>query len=97
MQTIKATLAGILAIVACPCHLPLTIPLILGLTAGTALGGWLLFHQWVVWLASTILFLIGLLLAYYWFTRPDANRQCEYQVRGPRSGVRGRSGARVVG
>lgn len=77
MTTLKGTIAAFLAFVVCPCHLPLTLPLLLTLTGGSALGLWLASNQWLVWLASTGLFLGGLLLAWYWLTRPAAGAQCE--------------------
>jgi hypothetical protein len=77
MTTLKGTAAAVLAFVVCPCHLPLTLPLLLTLTGGSALGLWLASNQLLVWLASTGLFLGGLLLAWYWFTRPTAGAQCE--------------------
>ena len=51
---------------ACPCHLPLTLPLLLSLTAGTALGVFLQQHPWVVFGASTVLFVTGVYLALQW-------------------------------
>jgi len=65
-HTIKGYAAGVVAFVACPCHLPLTLPLILALTAGTAVGGWLAANTTLIYLAATVLFLGGLLLAGKW-------------------------------
>ena len=41
MQTMKGVGAGLVALITCPCHLPLTLPLLLTLTGGTAVGFWL--------------------------------------------------------
>ena len=38
---IKAYVASVVAFIACPCHLPLTLPLLVSLTAGTAFSAWL--------------------------------------------------------
>ncbi|MCA9989081.1 MAG: hypothetical protein KDE59_32470 [Anaerolineales bacterium] len=38
---IRGVLAGAIALVACPCHLPLTFPILLAVTAGTAMSSWL--------------------------------------------------------
>ena len=82
MQMIKGAAAGLVALVACPCHLPLTIPLLLLLTSGTAAGLWLATNQWFVWAASTALFVAGLGLAFLWLGRAATEDQCEIpQVR----------------
>jgi len=52
-----------LALVTCPCHLPVTAPLLLSLLAGTTLGAYLSTHLEVLVAASTALFLVGLALA----------------------------------
>jgi mercuric ion transport protein len=51
-------LVGITAFLACPCHLPLTLPLLLWLLAGTPLAG--------VFQANPGLLVLGTLL--YFFT-----------------------------
>lgn len=43
---------------ACPCHLPLTLPLALALLSGTALGAFLTLNQGLV-VTGTILYFIG--------------------------------------
>ncbi len=52
-----------LALVTCPCHLPVTAPLLLSLLAGTTLGAYLSTHLEVLAAISTALFLGGLALA----------------------------------
>jgi hypothetical protein len=47
--------------IACPCHLPLTLPLLLALTAGTALGAFLANNVGVVFAVSGAYF-VGALL-----------------------------------
>jgi hypothetical protein len=37
-RTIRSYLAGVVAFIACPCHLPLILPLLISLTAGTGYG-----------------------------------------------------------
>lgn len=60
------TVAGaVLAFIACPCHLPLTGPLLLGLLAGTALGNDLAAHPERLAVGATGLFLLGLALAFW--------------------------------
>lgn len=75
LQTIKGAGAGLVALIACPCHLPLTLPLLLALTSGTAVGGWLTANQWLVWVASIVLFIGGLALVVRWMNSTGAH--CE--------------------
>lgn len=69
-RKIKAYVAGIVAFIACPCHLPLTLPLLISLTAGTAFGAWLAYNTVLVGVISTVVFIDGLALAFRWFTQP---------------------------
>jgi len=93
VETIKGAIAGIVALVTCPCHLPITLPIILALISGTTVGVWLLSNQWAVWLLSTILFLGGLALAVHWFTREDHAAQCELPTQKQARGGKLQSGA----
>jgi hypothetical protein len=77
MQTMKGFAAGMVALVACPCHLPLTLPVLLVLTSGTAVGGWLAANQGLVWLSSIVLFIGGLVLMVRWMKPAAAGAQCE--------------------
>lgn len=63
---IRGYIAGAGTFLVCPCHLPLTLPLILALTAGTAVGGWLANNTTLIYAASIVLFIVGLLLAGRW-------------------------------
>jgi hypothetical protein len=56
---IKAYVAGAVAFIACPCHLPLTLPLLISLTASTAFGAWLAQNTVLVGVISTIIFIAG--------------------------------------
>jgi hypothetical protein len=77
MQTMKGFAAGMVALVACPCHLPLTLPALLVLTSGTAVGGWLAANPWLVWLGSIVLFIGGLVLMLRWINPAGAGAHCE--------------------
>lgn len=82
----KGYIAGAVAFVACPCHLPITIPLLLALTAGTAFGTWLENNTLAVVIISTGLFIGGIVLAFKWIGqdgRPETGRN---RVRPHRSG-----------
>ena len=65
-HTLKGFLAGGIAMIACPCHLPLTLPFLLAITAGTALGSWLAANTLGLYLTSGSLFLVSLVLTAKW-------------------------------
>ena len=72
MAKIKAYIASVVAFIACPCHLPLTLPLLISLTAGTAFSAWLAAPRnlLLVGVVSTVIFIGGLALAFKWFAQP---------------------------
>jgi len=63
---VRGIVAAVVALIACPCHLILTLPLLLSLTAGTALGAFLEQHTWLLITVSTVVFVGGLYLALRW-------------------------------
>ena len=65
-QHVRGYVAGVVALVACPCHIPLTLPIVLSLTAGTAVGVFLERYSGWVYAFSAALFVGGLILAAYW-------------------------------
>ena len=67
-----------LALLTCPCHLPL----LLGALAGTALGGWLRQYTLVVFLALLGLFVLALL---YGFGALDRRRAMAETLADPRT------------
>lgn len=66
---IKGWAAVITAFIACPCHLPITLPILLSLTAGTALGAWISANRDMFVALLTIYFLAGLGLDFHWLTQ----------------------------
>ena len=80
-HNIKGYLSGVIALVVCPCHLPITFPLILSLTAGTALGSWLAGKFSLVFGISTALFVIGLFLTWWWIADQEQGKQCSTPQR----------------
>jgi uncharacterized protein YneF (UPF0154 family) len=56
-------LAAGIALITCPCHLVLILPLLLSLTAGTAVGAFLEKNYYTVIAVSIIVFFGGLILA----------------------------------
>lgn len=79
MQAMKGVIAALLALIVCPCHLPLTMPLVLLLTSGTAVGLWLAAHPQLIWLVMVILFAGSVALAIHWFSQGEASAQGEMQ------------------
>lgn len=77
MQMIKGAAAGLVALIVCPCHLPVTLPVILLMTSGTAVGAWLAANQWSIWITSIVLFAGGLALAILWIGRAGTEDRCE--------------------
>jgi len=72
-HTTKGYIAGVVAFAACPCHLPITLPLLLTLTAGTAIGAWLVDNTITVAIVSTIIFIGGMVLAFTWINQSLPN------------------------
>ena len=72
VSKIKAHVAGVVAFITCPCHLPLTLPLLISLTAGTAFSAWLAAPGTLLLVGaiSTVIFIGRLALAFNWFTQP---------------------------
>ena len=69
---IRGYAAGVFAFLTCPCHLVLTLPLILLLTGGTVVGAWLTANTIMIYAVFTILFLGSLALAGKWLKRDNA-------------------------
>jgi mercuric ion transport protein len=59
------------AILTCPCHLPILIVAL----AGTALGGWLSQHALVVILGMAGMFVLALLYSFSGSARPETKTQ----------------------
>ena len=63
----KSYIAGALALITCPCHLVLLLPLLLALSAGTALHAFLVQHLTWLYVVSGVLFVVNLTLAVLWW------------------------------
>jgi hypothetical protein len=59
---------------ACPCHVPLTLPLLIALFGGTALGGWLATHTGLVIGLSTGYFITAVVVG-FWLLNDRGNRR----------------------
>lgn len=62
MRRVGGTVLTMTGILACPCHLIITLPLLTALLAGTALGSFLLHHTSLVYGGATIYFVVALVL-----------------------------------
>lgn len=67
----KGGVAVIVGFVTCPCHLPITLPIAISLTAGTATGAWLTNNTLLLGLIMTVIFLGSLGLGYYWINKEE--------------------------
>jgi mercuric ion transport protein len=63
-STARGSIWMLTGFAACPCHLPVTVPILLGLTAGTALGAFLANNLWLLGTISTAYFLFALVLGF---------------------------------
>jgi len=55
--------------IACPCHLVITLPLVLGALGGTSLGAFLSDNQGLVYIVGTGYFIVGLAGGLYLWNR----------------------------
>ena len=62
----KGWVAVVVGFIACPCHLPITLPILFSLTAGTAFGAWLTNNTIMFGIILTVIFLVGLGIGFYW-------------------------------
>ena len=81
----KGWLAMVVGFVACPCHLPITLPIAISLTAGTATGAWLTNNTILLGSIMTVIFLGGLGLGYYWMNKEE--QSAPKLKRGPKNVV----------
>src|SRR6266851_4280537 len=88
MRRIGGTLLTVTGFLACPCHLIITLPLLLSLLAGTALGGFLSRNTGLVYTGATIYFVVALALG-AWFLFGPARPIREMDVACPTCANRG--------
>lgn len=75
MKTITGYLLTATALIACPCHLPFTLPLALGLLGGTAFGAALGANTWLVVTGATVYFVVALGTGLYLLNRRAENEK----------------------
>ena len=69
-------LLGLTALVACPCHLPITLALLSGVLAGTTVGAALASYMPLVFVGATAYFIVSLALTGYLFSRRRRGAAC---------------------
>lgn len=78
-QKIRSGVMYVVAFVSCPCHLPITMPLILFFLAGTPAAVWITQHSGWVYGIMTGVFLLSLALGFIWMgsSKGNAGEVCE--------------------
>ena len=78
-QKIRSGVMFVIAFVACPCHLPITLPLILVVLAGTPLAVWITQHRGWIYGILTGVFLLSLALGFMWsgYSKESVGEACE--------------------
>lgn len=66
IQRLRGYISMTVGFVACPCHLPVTLPILMTLTAGTTIGVWLSANTTLIYIVSTAIFIGGLGLGLFW-------------------------------
>ncbi len=77
-RSIGSSLLLITGFLVCPCHVPLTLPLLVALFGGTTLGTWLSTHTGLVIGLSTGYFLAAIVLGVWLLNRrsPESDAPC---------------------
>ncbi len=78
MRRIGGVVLTVTGFLACPCHLIITLPLLISLLAGTALGSFLSRNTGLVYTGAGIYFVVALALGYWFlFGRTRPNREMD--------------------
>jgi mercuric ion transport protein len=77
-RSVGSSLLLITALLACPCHGAITLPLLVALFGGTALGTWLSTHTGLVVGLSAAYFLTAIVLGFWLLNRrsPECGATC---------------------
>lgn len=71
VNDVKGWGVAIFSFITCPCHLPITLPLAISLTAGTIAGAWIANNTLLIAGVFTGLFLGSLGLSFHWFSKEE--------------------------
>ncbi len=78
MRRIGGALLAVTGVLACPCHLVVTLPLLAGLLAGTALGNFLTHNPGLVYTGASIYFVGALALgSWFWLSPARGKREAD--------------------
>ena len=78
MRRIGGVALTVTGFLACPCHLIITLPLLISLLAGTALGSFLSRNTGLVYTGAGIYFVVALALGYWFLFGPKrGNREMD--------------------
>jgi cytochrome c biogenesis protein CcdA len=66
----RTLISGAIAFVSCPCHLPVSLPLLVAATAGTSAGVWIANNTFTLGAIATAVFFGSLWLTFYWAKQP---------------------------
>ena len=69
MSKTGGTLLTVTGFIACPCHLPITLPILLSLVGGTTVGTFVATHTSLVYGLAASYFVLAIIGAYYLFTK----------------------------
>ena len=69
MNKVWGTVLAVTSFVACPCHFPVTLPILLGLLGGTGLGGFISSNTGIVYGVAAAYFVVALAAGYWLLSR----------------------------
>ncbi len=75
MRRIGGVVLTVTGFLACPCHLIITLPLLISLLAGTALGSFLSRNTGLVYTGAGIYFVVALALGYWFLFGPARGKR----------------------
>ncbi len=73
MSRVWGWVLAVTGVVACPCHLPLTLPLILGVLGGTGIGSFVGTNTSLIYGIATGYFIVGIGVGVYLLMRKRAS------------------------
>jgi hypothetical protein len=79
MRRIGGVALTVTGFLACPCHLIITLPLLISLLAGTALGSFLSRNTDLVFIGAGIYFMVALVLG-AWFLFGSGHKQRDKRI-----------------